>query len=77
MTEYLAKKNAADSSVVMMIYNKNLSVSPITTHLPLKKIFKDPSLVCKKIGIDDKLRPQNLSSDIYFRICKEYEDLID
>ena len=44
---------------------------------PLKKIFKNPSLVCKKIGIDDKLRPQNLSSDIYFRICKEYEDLID
>ena len=24
----------------MLIYNKNLSVSPITTHLPLKNIFK-------------------------------------
>ena len=37
ITEYLARKtNTRDFA--MLIYNKNLSVSPITTHVPLKKI---------------------------------------
>ena len=43
----------------------------------LKKIFKNPSFVCKKIGIDENLRPQNLSQEIYYKICKEYENLIN
>ena len=43
----------------------------------LKKIFKNPSLMCKKIGINENLRPQNLSQEIYYKICKEYEDLIN
>mgnify|MGYP001183928761 CR=1 FL=1 len=51
MTEYLAKKNAADSSVVMMIYNKKLSVVPISTHIPIKEISKklNKKLIEKKI----------------------------
>ena len=40
ITEYLAKKNKKNN-VVMLIYNKRLSVSPITTHLPLKNVHKN------------------------------------
>ncbi len=37
ITEYLAKKtNTKDFA--MLIYNKNLAVSPITTHIPIKKV---------------------------------------
>ena len=39
MTEYFASKTGNKNKEVMLIYNSNLSVSPITTHLPLKKIF--------------------------------------
>ena len=40
MTEYFAAKAKRTNEEIMLIYNKNLAVSPITTHLPLKKIFK-------------------------------------
>ena len=40
MTEYFAAKTKKTNQEIMLIYNKNLAVSPITTHLPLKKIFK-------------------------------------
>lgn len=40
MTEYFSSKTKSLNKEVMLIYSKNLSVSPITTHLPLKKIFK-------------------------------------
>ena len=39
MTEYLTKKSNSKYSV-MLIYNKKLSVSPITTHLPIKLVSK-------------------------------------
>ena len=42
ITEYLAKKTKT-KNVVMLIYNEKLSVSPITTHLPLKEVHKNLS----------------------------------
>ena len=36
ITEYLSKKTKGNS--VMLIYNKKFSVSPITTHLPIKNV---------------------------------------
>ena len=36
ITEYLAKKT--NSETVMLIYNNKFSVSPLTTHLPLKNV---------------------------------------
>jgi len=39
ITEYLAKKTKSDE-VAMLIFNKNLSVSPLTTHLALKDVHK-------------------------------------
>jgi len=40
ITEYISSKTKHSGREVMVIYNKNLAVSPITTHLPLKSIFK-------------------------------------
>ena len=40
VTEFLAKKNKIFNSEVMVIYNKNLSVVPITTHIKLKNVSK-------------------------------------
>jgi 4-hydroxythreonine-4-phosphate dehydrogenase len=43
ITEYLAKKTSGNIKVAMLIYNKKLSVSPVTTHLPLKEVHKNIS----------------------------------
>ena len=40
ITEYLAVKTKRENNVAMLIYNKKLSVSPLTTHLPLKLVPK-------------------------------------
>ena len=40
ITEYLAQKTKRKNMVAMLIFNKNLSVSPITTHLALKNVHK-------------------------------------
>ena len=40
ITEYLTKKTKTNQSA-MLIYNKKLSVCPITTHLPLKSVTKN------------------------------------
>ena len=40
ITEYLAAKTKRKNNVAMLIYNKKLSVSPLTTHLPLKLVHK-------------------------------------
>ena len=46
ITEYLAKKTNT-KNYAMLIYNKNLSVSPVTTHIPLKKV--STSITIRKI----------------------------
>ena len=40
ITEYLAKKTNKKNNIAMVIFNKKLSVSPITTHLALKDVHK-------------------------------------
>ena len=40
ITEYLAKESKEKNDVAMLIFNKKLSVSPITTHLALKDVHK-------------------------------------
>ena len=52
ITEYLANKTNT-KNFAMLIYNKNLSVCPITTHLPLKKVTKKISkkLIIQKIKL--------------------------
>jgi len=55
ITEYLAKKTNA-KSYAMLIYNKQLSVCPITTHLPIKHVTKN---ISKKIIINKILLINN------------------
>ena len=40
VTEYLAKKTKRNDKVAMLIFNKHLSVSPLTTHIALKNVHK-------------------------------------
>ena len=40
ITEFLAKKIGKKGNEVMLIYNKELAVSPITTHIPLSSVSK-------------------------------------
>ncbi len=47
VTEFLAKKLGVLGKEAMLIYNKELSVSPITTHIKLKKVSR--SISKKKI----------------------------
>ena len=49
ITEYLAKKS--NSKFAMLIFNQKLSVSPITTHLPINEISKrlNKKLITEKI----------------------------
>ena len=57
MTEYLSKKTKSKKTA-MLIYNKELSVCPITTHLPLK-------LVTKKINKKILIEKISLINDFY------------
>ena len=44
ITEYLSYKTKK-KNVVMLIYNKKLSVSPLTTHLPLRNVHQNISSI--------------------------------
>jgi len=63
ITEYISKKFAIKKTG-MLIYNKNLSVCPITTHLPLKLVAKK---INKKI-ISEKVYLINDFYKKYFNI---------
>ena len=41
ITEYLSRKENKKNNGVMLLYNKNLSVSPMTTHIPLSRVSKE------------------------------------
>tara|TARA_B100002003_G_scaffold226615_1_gene233519 strand:+ start:780 stop:1748 length:969 start_codon:yes stop_codon:yes gene_type:complete len=47
MTEYFSNKTGSSNKEVMLIYNKKLAVSPITTHVPVNKV--SPLINKKKI----------------------------
>ena len=54
ITEYISKFFSVDNNC-MLIFNKNLAVCPITTHLPLKLVSKniDRKKITKKIKLID------------------------
>ena len=55
ITEFLSKKFKKEGKEVMLIYNKDLAVCPITTHLPLKKVSNQ----LNKIKIVNKVKTIN------------------
>ena len=61
ITEYLAHKTKT-KKYAMLIYNKDLSVSPITTHLPLKYVSKNikKKLIFEKVKLINSFFNENL-----------------
>ena len=61
ITEYLAHKTKT-KKYAMLIYNKNLSVSPITTHLPIKYVSKSirKNLILEKVKLINSFFNENL-----------------
>ena len=60
ITEYIAK-NFKTKKFGMLIYNDKLSVSPLTTHLPLKQISKkiNKNLIIKQVVLIDSFYKKN------------------
>ena len=62
ITEYISKKFSTKNNC-MLIYNRNLSVCPVTTHLPIKQ-------VAKKINKETIVKKIILINDFYKNILK-------
>ncbi len=64
MTEYISKKFNIKKSA-MLIYNKKLSVCPLTTHLPLKFVSKkiSKSLIIEKVKLLNNFYNKNLKEN--------------
>ena len=62
ITEYISKKFKR-KNIGMLIYNKKLSVCPLTTHLPIKLVSKNVTrkLVSEKIEIIDSFFKKHLN----------------
>ena len=62
ITEYLEKKSNSEGSA-MLIYNRKLSVCPITTHLPIKLVAKEISKknIIKKIFLINSFYKNNFN----------------
>ena len=63
ITEFLAKKTGIKNSEVMMIYNKKLSVVPLTTHIKIKNVSKS----LKKVILKNKIATINKYYLRYFK----------
>ena len=61
VTEYLANKSKS-KNYAMLIYNKNLSVCPLTTHLPIKNVVKK---ISKKLIIEKILLINNFYKNYF------------
>mgnify|MGYP001483687191 CR=1 FL=1 len=61
ITEYLAKKVKIKNDFAMLIFNKKLSVSPLTTHLALKYVNKNISQkkICNHVKLISKFYEKN------------------
>ena len=62
ITEYISN-NFKSKKTAMLIYNKNLSVCPVTTHLPIKLVAKNISrkIIEEKINIINNFYKKNFN----------------
>ena len=62
ITEYLSKKFSLKKNA-MLIYNKKLSVCPVTTHLPIKLVSKNISknIIIDKINLINEFYKKNMN----------------
>ncbi len=64
ITEFLSKKSGKKGNESMLIYNKKLSVSPVTTHIPL-------SQVNKKINQHDIVKKVKIINSFYKKVFRK------
>ncbi len=71
ITEYLASKFKVKEKFSMLIYNKHLSVVPITTHLPIKKVNKyiDKKSIISKIILVTEFYKKKFSKKPSIAVC--------
>ena len=70
VTEFLAKKTGSKNNTVMLIFNKKLSVSPVTTHISLNQVSKQLNInkIVKKVIIINNFYKKFLKKKIKFGI---------
>jgi len=71
ITEYLSKKFNISDNFAMIIYDKKISVSPITTHLPIDKVKKNLTtqrIVAKTLLVNNFYK-KTLSKSPKIAIC--------
>ena len=70
VTEFLSKKISKKNNEVMLIYNKKLSVAPITTHIPLSQVSKkiNHHKIVKKVIIINNFYKKNFNKTPNFAI---------
>ena len=70
MTEYFSAKTGNKNQEVMLIFNKKISVSPITTHFPLKQIFNKitKKKIIQNVQLINKFFIKNLNKSPKFAL---------
>ena len=70
ITEYLSSKTNNRGNEVMLIYNKSLSVCPVTTHIPVKYVSKKISTtkILKKIVLINEFYKKKLNKKPRFAV---------
>ena len=70
VTEYLAHKTGSKNKEVMLIFNKKLSVSPITTHISLSLVSKkiNQHAIIKKVKVINEFYKKNFKKKPIFAI---------
>ena len=65
ITEFLSKKAGVKDNGVMLIYNKKLATSPLTTHIPLDQVTKkiNKSIIIKKVRTIYNFYKKNLKKN--------------
>ena len=65
ITEYLSH-HTKSNNVAMVIFNKNLSVSPLTTHIPIKNVVKkiNKNLIKEKVYLINEFYKNVLKKDL-------------
>ncbi len=71
ITEYLSSKTKTKGNEVMLIYNKQFSVCPVTTHQPIKYVSKNikTKLIVKKIKTINDFYKKYLKKKIKIAVC--------
>ena len=71
VTEYISHKTNSKKKEAMLIYGKKFSVSPITTHLPLKDVSKNinKNIIIQKITTINNFYKTRLNKKVKFAVC--------